>query len=93
MAETMERRLGSRERRILQSEARWLQKALFALSKAENDRTRLERERGAAVDPLTVELGGVSYGLEDVRDAVGAAVYERVESIRLALKRSRSRVR
>lgn len=93
MAETTQRKLGTRERRILQSESRWLQKALFALSKAESDREKLEKERGEAVQPLTVQLGGKSYELDEVRDAVGQAVQERVESIRTSLQRSRSLLR
>lgn len=93
MAETMESKLGTRERRILQSESRWLQKALFALSKAESDREKLERERGEEVEPLTVDLDGKAYELDDVRDAVGQAVQERVESIRASLQLSRSLLR
>lgn len=93
MAETTKLKLGTRERRILQSESRWLQKALFALSKAESDREKLEKERGEAVEPLTVVLDGKSYELDDVRDAVGDAVQERVEMIRTTLHRSRSVLR
>jgi hypothetical protein len=93
MVETTKRKLGTRERRILQSESRWLQKALFALSKAESDREKLAKERGEAVEPITVELDGKSYELDDVRDAVGEAVQERVETIRTTLHRSRSLLR
>jgi hypothetical protein len=93
MVETTKRKLGTRERRILQSESRWLQKALFALSKAESDREKLAKERGEAVEPITVELDGKPYELDDVRDAVGEAVQERVETIRTTLHRSRSLLR
>ncbi len=32
---------GTHERRLMESESRWLQKALFALAKAEDDRGKL----------------------------------------------------
>ena len=93
MPKTKDRNPGTRERRILESESRWLQKALFALSKAENDRERLAKERSEKVEPLTVQIEGESFELETVREAISDAVLERVEDLRITLNRSRALIR
>lgn len=93
MPKTKDRSPGTRERRILESESRWLQKALFALSKAENDRERLAKELSEKVEPLTVEIDGESFELETVREAVSDAVLERVEALRVTLNQSRALIR
>ena len=93
MPKTKDRKTGTRERRILESESRWLQKALFALSKAESDRERLAKERSEKVEKLTVEIDGESFDLETVRDAISEAVQERVETLRVTLHRSRALIR
>jgi hypothetical protein len=93
MPKTKDGSPGTRERRILESESRWLQKALFALSKAENDRERLAKERSEKVEPLTVQIEGESFELETVREAISDAVLERVEDLRITLNRSRALIR
>lgn len=93
MPKTKDRKTGTRERRILESESRWLQKALFALAKAESDRERLAKERSEKVEPMTVEIDGKSFDLETVREAVAEAVHDRVESLRVTLHRSRALIR
>lgn len=93
MSKAKDRKTGTRERRILESESRWLQKALFALSKAESDRERLARESSEKIEPLTVEIDGASFDLDTVRDAVSEAVQERVEVLRTSLGRSGALIR
>lgn len=93
MPKAKDRMTGTRERRILESESRWLQKALFALSKAESDRERLAKERSEKIEPLTVEIDGASFDLDTVRDAISEAVQERVEALRTSLGRSGALIR
>ena len=80
MAMTSDTRQAVKERKILQSESRWLQKALFALAKAQDDHAKLA-ETGDA-EPLMVTIDGNSFVIEAVTDAVREAVMERVEDLR-----------
>jgi|GEM_PF-5236772 len=81
MATEKEKRQAVRERKILQSESRWLQKALFALSKADDDREKLSDDQG---ETLVVTIEGETYDLDSVTSAVKDAVLARVESLRTA---------
>ncbi len=81
MATEKEKRQAVRERKILQSESRWLQKALFALSKADDDREKLSDDRA---ETLVVTIEGETYDIDSVTSAVKDAVLERVESLRTA---------
>lgn len=93
MATKLDKQARSRERRLLQSESRWLQKALFALSKAETDRGKLAELRGADPEPLSISLGKKSYEMDAVQEAVQDAVDERLEEIRATLKKRWNLVR
>ena len=81
MATEKEKRQAVRERKILQSESRWLQQALFALSKADDDRGKLSDDRS---ETLVVTIEGETYDIDSVTSAVKDAVLARVESIRAA---------
>lgn len=81
MATRDQKRRAVRERKLLRSQARWLQKALFALSKADADRAKLEELVGEA-ESLTVTIGKTSHDIEAVTDAIGAAVDERLAALR-----------
>jgi hypothetical protein len=81
MATEKEMRQAVRERKILQSESRWLQKALFALSKADDDRDKLSDDRA---ETLVVTIEGESYDIDSVTSAVKDAVLARVETLRAA---------
>lgn len=81
MATEKEKRQAVRERKILQSESRWLQKALFALSKADDDREKLSDDH---TETLVVTIKGETYDLDSVTSAVKDAVLARVESLRTA---------
>jgi hypothetical protein len=75
---------GTHERRLMESESRWLQKALFALSKAEDDRGKLADalEDGQA---MKVKIKGKSFDAEIVREAMADAVQERADHLRSLL--------
>lgn len=77
------------ERRILRSEAGWLQKALFALGKASDDHGKLAELNGEAHEPLLVTIDGETYDIGDVTDAVKDAVLERTETLRVATREER----
>ena len=85
--------LGTHERRLMESESRWLQQALFALSKAEDDRGKLEDALSGALPPLKVKIKGKAFDIEAVRTAMADAVYERSEDLRAALKNGSAVVR
>jgi len=83
------RKLGTHERRLLESESRWLQKALFALSKAEDDRVKLEDSDASSLEPLKVQINGKSFDGDAVTSAMKDAVAERSEQLRVVLNGSR----
>lgn len=84
---------GAHERRLMQSESRWLQKALFALSKAEDDRGKLDEALNGKSEPMTVKIKGKSHDIETVRTAMTEAVHERAESLRVALNKGQAVLR
>ncbi len=59
-----------KERRLVQSESRWMQKALFALGKAETAREKLAKARNEELEDQTVEVGEKSMTLDALRDAI-----------------------
>lgn len=83
------KKLGTHERRLLESESRWLQKALFALSKAEDDRVKLEDSDASSLEPLKVRINGKSFDADAVTSAMKDAVAERSEQLRVVLNGSR----
>lgn len=89
MAVAAGKKLGTHERRLLESESRWLQKALFALSKAEDDRGKLEDSDAPALKPMKVKINGKSYAGEAVTSAMKDAVEARSEELRVILNGSR----
>lgn len=76
-----DRRAQRQEIRLLQREATWLQKALFALGKAAEARDRLSpEEEGDA--PYLVELEEGSVPLDAVEDALAERVKELLQHVR-----------
>lgn len=86
MAVTKQATLRTHERRLMESESRWLQQALFALSKAEDDRDKLDEAVSDTLPPLKVRIEGESFDIAAVRMAMSEAVYERSENLRSVLK-------
>lgn len=74
-----------KERRLVQSESRWMQKALFALGKAETAREKLAKARKEELEPETVKVGGNSLTLDNLRDAI----QDRVETLAEVLQERR----
>ena len=81
MATENEKRRMLRERRILRSQARWLQKAIFALSKAEDAHSKFLDEGGESVDSFDVSLNGSAYHIDEVTLALKDAVTEWLEAM------------
>jgi hypothetical protein len=71
------------EMRLLQREATWLQKALFALGKAEESREKLAEARGEEEDGTehgyVLETEGGTLPLESVLDAIESRVKSLLE--------------
>ncbi len=74
-----------KERRLVQSESRWMQKALFALGKAETAREKLAKARDEELQDQTVKVGGKSMTLNALRDAI----QDRVEALAEVLQERR----
>jgi len=79
-------RLLVQERKILRSQSRWLQKALFALAKAEDDQEKLAEVRGDAHEPMAVTVAGTTHQIGDVTDSLRDSVMERLEGLRVTLR-------
>jgi hypothetical protein len=71
-----------REIRLLQSESVWLQKALFALRKAEDAREKLADVRDQEVEPYTLAAGDGTLVVEEVEDALETRATELVKTVR-----------
>lgn len=78
-----------KERRLVQSESRWMQKALFALNKAEDARAKLAKARNEEGEPETVTVGGKSLSI----DALRTAIQGRVETLAEVLQERREVLR
>ena len=93
MAISRDKKQAIQERKILQGESRWLQKAMFALSKAGDEREKLAKTRNGAVEAMMVRVGKKSYEIEAVRSAIQDAVEQRMESVRTELRESHAALR
>jgi predicted metal-dependent hydrolase len=85
VATTQEKRRANRARRLIRSESRWLQKAIFALSKAEDAREKLADltdDRYA----LRVELDGTEHSVTTVSAALREVVEDRLQERRVELR-------
>lgn len=81
---TDERRQKRREIRLQQSESVWLQKALFALNKAEEAREKLADVRGEDSGAYTLPVGGSDLALEELQDALQERVEALLQTVRAA---------
>jgi NADPH-dependent glutamate synthase beta subunit-like oxidoreductase len=84
-----EKRQQRKERRLVQSESRWMQKALFALNKAEDAREKLAQTRQEEGDAAVVNIGGQDLSI----DALRTAIQERVETLAEVLQERRQVLR
>ena len=79
---TDERRRQRNEIRHLQSESVWLQKALFALRKAETARERLADVRNEDVSPYMLPVGDTDLSVEALEDALEHRAKELIQTVR-----------
>ncbi len=77
-----QRRRKRRDMRFLQREATWLQKALFALGKAEEAREKLADGRDEASPEYVLEVEGQRLPMEELEDALEQRVKELLEALR-----------
>lgn len=77
-----ERRRKRAEIRHLQSESVWLQKALFALRKAEAARASAADVRDEDVTTYTLSIAERDVPLEDLEDALETRAKELTETVR-----------
>lgn len=90
MASSPKKRNLARERKLRRSQSRWLQKALFALSKAEEEHSKLLELRSEQSDLLDVTLEGTDYPMDEVttglREAVSTWLGDQRNAARLAAR-------
>jgi len=79
---TDDRRRERKEIQLQQSESVWLQKALFALRKAEDARAELADIRDEEEEPYVVELEDGSLPLETLQDALEERVKALLSTVR-----------
>lgn len=77
-----ERRQKRKEIRLLQSESVWLQKALFALRKAEAAREKLADARDAEEESYTLVLDGEERSLEALEDGLEHRIEDLMRTVR-----------
>lgn len=79
-----QKRMMVRERKLRRSQSRWLQKALFALSKAQEEQAKLLELRSERGDILDVTLEGTDYPMDEVTTGLKEAVHDWLELQRTA---------
>lgn len=82
MSQSKEKRRKRREMRLIQQEATWLQKAVFAFGKVEDLREKIADLNETEPEPLTLEIEGTEVGLDDVSEALEERVQGTLEMLR-----------
>ena len=77
-----DRRKHRRQTRLMQSEASWLQKALFALRKVEDTQDRLADLDDRDPKRYTLDVEGDEVPLDSVEDAIEGRAREILEEVR-----------
>jgi hypothetical protein len=77
-----ERRRQRQEIRLIQRESTWLQKALFALGKAEESHEKLVEARGVEEATYALALDDGELPMEVLEDALESRIKELMESVR-----------
>jgi hypothetical protein len=80
----MDKKQLAQERKILRSRSRWLQKALFALSKAEDESERLADLKGENPSVRSVTINREACPIDTVTDALADSVRQWLEEERSA---------
>ncbi len=76
------RRQQRREIRLQQRESSWLQKALFALGKAEDTREKLAETRDEEPFTYSVKLDDREITMEELEDALQSRIEYLMETVR-----------
>lgn len=77
MSSTKERRRKRKEIRLIQSHSSWLQKALFALQKADDARDKLSDARGDdEAEPFVLSHDGSDISVEAFEEALEGRIQE-----------------
>lgn len=76
------RRQQRREIRLQQRESSWLQKALFALGKAEETREKLADTRDEEMEPYIILLKDQEIQMEELEDALQVRIEHLMETVR-----------
>jgi hypothetical protein len=76
------RRQQRREIRLQQRESAWLQKALFALGKAEETREKLADTRDEEAKPYSIPLADGEVSMEELEAALQSRITELMETVR-----------
>lgn len=76
------RRRLRREIQLLSSESAWLQKALFALQKAESAREKLADSRDEEPPPFELSLDDETLSVEEFQEAMENRIHELIEDVR-----------
>ena len=82
MSQSKEKRKQRREMRLIQQEATWLQKAVFAFGKVEDLREKIADLNETEPEPLTVDIEGSEVSLDDVSTALEEKVQATLEMLR-----------
>lgn len=82
MSQSKEKRKKRREMRLIQQEATWLQKAVFAFGKAEDVREKIADLNETEPEPLTVEIGEREIDIDDVSEALEERVQSTLDMLR-----------
>ncbi len=83
------RRQDRREIRLQQRESSWLQKALFALGKAEDTREKLADTRNEEPFTYTIQLDDREISMEELEDALQSRIEYLMETVRERRRRLR----
>ena len=83
-----ERRKNRLEIRQLSSESTWLQKALFALQKADEAREKLAEMRGSDDSDFELTLGRKKLLVDDFEEAIENRIRELLDTIRERRRRA-----
>lgn len=71
-----------REMRHIKNESVWLQKALFALRKAEDAREQLSDIRNEKVESYAIPIGDRDIVFEDLEDALDVRIESLIKTVR-----------
>lgn len=82
MSQSKEKRKQRREMRLIQQEATWLQKAVFAFGKVEDLREKIADLNETDPEPLTVQIEGSEVSLDDVSEALEEKVQGTLDMLR-----------